>query len=390
MQIHEYQAKQLLRAYGIPVPEGHTAHSVDEARSISRLLGGEQWIVKAQVHSSGRAMAGAVRLAKSVDELLEIVDEMLESRFLIESIHVEGGLPINAVLIEEPLEIAQQLYLAISVDRDEDRIMCVASEDGGIGFQALIAHEPDHLYRVSVDPVVGLLPYHCRQVAQRLGLPSFQYGPFSDFLTRLYRFFVENDITSLEINPLARLVNGQFVTVNAQVHIDDNALFRHSNLQDLRDFAQEDPKEVSAEQHGLSYVRLGGNIGCLVNGAGLAMATMDLIKLNRGDPANFMDVGGTVTAPRVSEALRVLSAEEQVQAILVNIFGGIVRCDIVANGLVEAARELGVKVPIVVRFAGNHAEEGIEIIRSSGLPIQCISDLNQAAESVVALVRDKR
>jgi succinyl-CoA synthetase beta subunit len=383
MNLHEYQSKKLFAEFGIPVPQGHAARSVDEAGEAAESLSGKLWVVKAQVHAGGRGKAGGVKLAKSVAEVRRYADELLGSRL---ATHQSGpdGLPVDAVYVEAGSEIERELYLSMLVDREVSRISFIASAAGGMDIEQVAAETPGKIFTVAISPAAGVQDYQIRQLGSGLGLDKNQGRQFADLIRRLYRLYVECDASLVEVNPLIVTVSGDVVALDAKINIEESALYRQQRLADLRDPAQEDAKEREAAEHDLNYVSLDGDIACMVNGAGLAMATMDLIKLHGGDPANFLDVGGGATSERVTEAFKLILSNEQVKAILVNIFGGIVRCDLIAEGIVAAVKDVGVTVPVVVRLEGTNVEKGLQLLADSGLDIIAAEDLTEAAKKVVA------
>ncbi len=378
MNLHEYQAKALFTDFGIPVPAGHVVSTVSEAKKLK----GDGWVVKAQVHAGGRGKAGGVKQVSNADELETAVRSLLGDLLVT---HQTGpkGLPIDKLLIESPCDIAKELYLGALIDRSCNRLVFIASGMGGMDIEAVAVSDPDNILQVAVDPVTGLQPFQCRQIAFGLGLEGTQIRELTQIMLGLYRLFTEKDLSLVEINPLVITGEGKLLALDAKINLDDNALFRHKDLEEMRDPMQEDPTEHKAAQFDLNYVTLDGNIGCMVNGAGLAMATMDIIKLHGGDPANFLDVGGGTTADRVAEALKLIVADDKVEAILVNIFGGIVRCDLIADGIIQAIREINLDVPVVVRLEGTNAEAGREKLNDSGLSIITAGDLADAAAKVV-------
>lgn len=390
MNLHEFQAKRLFDQYGIPVPEGHIVTSVVEAREVSRLPGDGGWVVKAQVHSGGRGKAGGVKLvsADKPGELENVAHELLGSK-LVTNQTGPAGLPIDKLLVEQPTKIARELYLGALIDRSRCQLTFIASSMGGMDIEKVASENPDKILQVVVNPVVGLQPYQCRQVAFGLELTGGQIKDLTKIMLGLYQLFIEKDLSLVEINPLVVTEDGALLAVDAKINLDDNAIFRHKDLEELRDPMQEDPTEHKAQQFDLNYVTLDGNIGCMVNGAGLAMATMDLIKLHGGEPANFLDVGGGTTADRVAEALKLIVADEKVKAILVNIFGGIVRCDLIAEGIIQAIREIELSVPVVVRLEGTNAQAGRDHLNQSGLSIITADDLADAAMKVVKAAEGK-
>ncbi len=383
MNLHEYQAKHLFADYGIAVPEGRMVTTLGDAREAARELGGERWVVKAQVHAGGRGKGGGVQLVEGEAALVSAVKAMLGMRLVT---HQTGpkGLPVERLLIEAPCDIARELYLGALIDRARRRVVFMASAEGGMDIEQVAAETPEKILSVAVDPVVGLQPYQCRQIAFGLGLGGPQVRELTRAMLGLYRLFTERDLSLVEINPLVVTGDDRLLALDAKINLDDNALYRQPALEELRDPSQEDPTEHKAQQFDLNYVTLDGNIGCMVNGAGLAMATMDIIKLHGGEPANFLDVGGGTTAERVAEALKLIVGDHKVEAILVNIFGGIVRCDLIAEGIVAAIREVRLETPVVVRLEGTNAEQGREILARSGLAVTAANDLDDAAAKAVA------
>ncbi|MBK1648898.1 ADP-forming succinate--CoA ligase subunit beta [Rhabdochromatium marinum] len=386
MNLHEYQAKALFRDYAIAVPENRVADSVDSAVAAAGAMGTDQWMVKAQVHAGGRGKAGGVLHCTTLDEVRDAAGQLLGRRLVTAQ---SGGraLPVERVLIEAPTQAVQEFYLAMLVDRGAERIMLLASRAGGGDVEAAANAEPAAFERVWVHPATGLRAWQSRHLGYRLGLPATALKPLHQITQALYRLFVDKDASLLEINPLALDAQEQLIALDAKVVLDAAALYRHPDLQALRDRNQEDEREARADQQGLSYVSLDGDIGCMVNGAGLAMATMDLVKRHGGTPANFLDVGGNTTAERVAEAFQLILSDTKVRAILVNIFGGIVRCDLIAEGLIKAAARTAPRVPLVVRLAGTNAEQGLALLTQSGLALETASDLAEAADRVVAAAR---
>jgi len=382
MNLHEYQAKKLFSEYGIQIPKANIATSPDEAKQVAKALGGESWVVKAQVHAGGRGKGGGVKRVSGIPELEKTVDQMLGSNLVT---HQTGsqGLPINKVLIETLSSIEKELYLGALVDRASNRIVFMASPMGGMDIEEVAANQPDQIFSVSVDSIVGLQAYQCRQIAFGLGLVGSQVKQLTQTMNGLYRLFVEKDLSLIEINPLIITTQEELLALDAKINVDDNALYRQAELADLRDPTQEDEREYRAKQHELNYVTLGGNIGCMVNGAGLAMATMDLIKLHGGEPANFLDVGGGITSERVVEAFKLVISDSNVQAILVNIFGGIVRCDLIAEGIIQAMREVQMSIPVIVRLEGTNVDRGLQLLEESGLAVITANDLADAATKAV-------
>ncbi len=383
MNLHEYQAKKLFEDYGVNVPPGKPAHSIQEAVRYANDLGGDKWVIKAQVHAGGRGKAGGVKIVKGIDELEAVARDMLHSR-LVTKQSAPDGQPVNCVLVQSVSEIASEMYLGLVVDRGSRRIAIMASTEGGMDIEEVAATQPDKIISVFVDPVLGLQNHQCRRIGFALGLDAKQRDQLTIFLHGLYRLFTDKDLSLVEINPLTINGDGDLEALDAKISIDDNALFRQSHLEEWRDPSQEDEKESIAKRFDLNYVTLDGNIACMVNGAGLAMATMDIIKLHGGEPANFLDVGGGATADRVAEAFKLIVSDGNVEAILVNIFGGIVRCDLIAQGIIQAVKEVGVNVPVVVRLEGTKVEEGKKILAESGLTIITADDLTDAAKKAVA------
>jgi succinyl-CoA synthetase beta subunit len=386
MNLHEYQAKGLFAEYAIPVPSGVVVADAAAALEAAEEAGSWDWVVKAQVHAGGRGKAGGVRLVHATAELQTAVSDLIGSR-LVTHQTTAAGQPVERVLLERPTAIARELYLSLLVDREREAIAIVASAAGGMDIEAVAAETPERILRVSVDPAVGLLGHHCRRVGFALGLDGDQRKALTRMLQSLYRLFTERDLSLVEVNPLVVTTDGDLVALDAKVNVDDNGLGRQQALAALHDPSQEDPKETRARAHDLNYIALDGNIACMVNGAGLAMATMDLIKLHGGEPANFLDVGGGTTAERVAEAFKLIVSDEKVSAILVNIFGGIVRCDLIAEGIINAVREVGIDLPVVVRLEGTNVEQGLAMLDASGLDLISAEDLTDAARRVVAAVK---
>ena len=384
MNLHEYQAKEVFRSYGIPVPAGRVAATADEAVAAAQALGGNVWVVKAQVHAGGRGKAGGVKLARDLESVRSAAAGMLGQRLVTRQTGPEG-LPIERVYIEVGSEIEREIYLSLTLNRERGRIALIASAAGGMDIEEVAAQTPEKILTVNVHPAVGLQPYQCRRIAFGLGLKGAQVAEFQSLATALYRLYLEKDASLVEINPLIVTRDGRLVALDAKINIDANALFRQPEMTALRDPNQEDPMERRASEHDLNYVSLDGDIACMVNGAGLAMATMDLIKLHGGRPANFLDVGGGATSERVTAAFQLILSNPKVRAILVNIFGGIVRCDLIAEGVINAVRDVGVKVPVVVRLEGTNADKAREALARSGLTITAATDLTDAARKVVAL-----
>lgn len=385
MNLHEYQAKQILAQYGLPVPEGEVAYNVEEALSAASHIGGSGWVVKAQVHAGGRGKAGGVKLVKSKDELAEAAKGMLGTRLVTYQTDAAGQ-PVNQVLIESLTTIDKELYLGAVIDRASRRVVFMASTEGGVEIEKVAEETPEKIFRVVVDPLVGVMPYQCREVAFKLGLEGNQVKQFAKLLTGLGKLFVERDLSLLEVNPLVITGEGDLLCLDAKINIDDNALYRQAELKGMRDTTQEDERVNRAHDWELNYIPLDGDIGCMVNGAGLAMATMDVIKLHGGNPANFLDVGGGATKERVTEAFKIILSDSSVKGILVNIFGGIVRCDLIAEGIIGAVAEVNVQVPVVVRLEGNNAELGAKKLADSGLNLIPADGLTDAAKKIVAAV----
>jgi succinyl-CoA synthetase beta subunit len=396
MNIHEYQAKALLTKYGVAVPRGGVAYTVKEAEEAAQELGGPIWVVKSQIHAGGRGAGrfagnedgkGGVRVVKSVAEVRENANEMLGAVLVTKQTGAQGK-EVKRLFIEEGCDIARELYLGMLVDRATSRITIMASTEGGMDIEEVAAKTPEKIVTVTIDPATGFMPHHGRTVAFALELEGKQVGSAVKLLTSLYRAFTDLDASLAEINPLVVTGAGEVIALDAKMNFDDNALFRHAEVADLRDEDEEDPAELEAARHELNYIKLDGNIGCMVNGAGLAMATMDIIKLHGGEPANFLDVGGGATKERVTKAFKIILSDPHVEGILVNIFGGIMRCDVIAEGVVAAAREVSLQVPLVVRLEGTNVDLGKKILAESGLPILSADDLGDAAEKVVQAVRE--
>ncbi len=389
MNLHEYQAKKLFAEYGIPVPPGRPAHTVKEAIRGASELGGKAWIIKAQVHAGGRGKAGGVKRANSLEELETVVRNMLGTR-LVTKQSAPSGQPVNCVLIQGLADIAAEFYLGMLVDRGRRRVAVIASSAGGMDIEEVAATDPEKIFKTAIDPVMGVQNFQSRRIGFALGLNGDQQKQLDQIIRALYRLFIDKDLSLIEINPLILNGAGNLEALDAKVSIDDNALYRQANLEEWRDTGQEDERESIAKRFDLNYVTLGGDIACMVNGAGLAMATMDIIKLHGGEPANFLDVGGGATAERVAEAFKLIVSDPKVRAILVNIFGGIVRCDLIAEGVIKAVREVGVNVPVIVRLEGTNVEKGREILAGSGLTITPADDLADAANKAVAAAGGKK
>lgn len=386
MNFHEYQAKDLFAEYGIPVPQGHIATTPDEAVEVAQKMGGQQWVVKAQVHAGGRGKAGGVKLADSLEAVRSEAERMLGMK--IETYQTGGlALPVHSVLIAEATDIAQELYLGALIDRTHKSIVFMGSAAGGVDIEQVASETPEKIITAVMDTAAGFMPYQARQIGFKMGLNARQVGQLTKIMSGLYRLFIDKDISLIEVNPLIIDGEGNLSALDAKLNADDNALYRHPDLAAMRDESQEDPTELAASKHDLNYVTLDGNIACMVNGAGLAMATMDVIKLAGGEPANFLDVGGGTNAERVKEAFKLILSSDNVEAILVNIFGGIVRCDLIAEGIINAVRDIDLTVPVVVRLEGTNVNEGKKLLADSGLTIITADDLNDGARKAVAAVQ---
>lgn len=386
MNIHEYQAKELLRAFGVAVPTGYPAFTVEEAVSAAAKLDGELKVVKAQIHAGGRGKAGGVKLAKSDEEVKQYASEILGKTLVTHQTGPEGKV-VQRLYIEEGSAIDQEFYLGLVLDRSIGRIVIMGSSEGGMDIEEVAEHTPEKIHKEVVDPVVGLRPFQARRLAFKMEVPTKLVNKFSDMVMKLYKVYVETDCTIAEINPLVTTKDGNVIALDAKLNFDSNALYRHTDIVDLRDTTEEDPREVEASKHDLSYIALDGNIGCLVNGAGLAMATMDIIKHYGAEPANFLDVGGGATKEKVTEAFKLILSDDQVKGIFVNIFGGIMKCDIIAEGIVAATKEIGLDLPLVVRLEGTNVDAGRRILDESGLAITSASSMADGAEKIAALVR---
>lgn len=386
MNIHEHQAKALLAEYGVPVPRGQAAFSVDEAVSAAKELGGPVYVVKAQIHAGGRGKAGGVKVVKSLDEVTDVAGEILGRTLVTHQTGPEGR-EVRRLYVEDGCDIADELYLSMLVDRGTSRITIIASSEGGMDIEEVAASQPEKILSLAIDPATGLQPYHMRRLAGILGLSGGTAKQLPSFLHSIFTAFTALDASLVEINPLVVTGAGDLLALDAKMSFDDNALYRHPNVMKLRDLSEEDPAEVRASEFDLNYIKLDGEIGCMVNGAGLAMATMDIIELNGASPANFLDVGGSATTERVTEAFKIILSDDNVKGILVNIFGGIMRCDIIAEGVVSAARSLGLDKPLVVRLEGTNVEEGKKIMAESGLSIIPADNLADAATKIVAAIK---
>ncbi len=388
MNLHEYQAKQLFADYGLPVTLGLTGTTVDEVVDACKSLGGNCWVVKTQVHAGGRGKAGGVSKLDNLDDVTEFARRWLGERLV--SFQTDSrGQPVNRLLVEPCIGFLRELYLSVLIDRSSQRLMFLASAEGGMDIEEVASKTPEKIFRTSINPLAGAQPFQGRALAYKLGLEGEQVREFSDIFVNMCRLFEENDLSLLEVNPLVVRTDGKLHCLDAKVAVDGNALYRHPDLRALRDVTQEDPRETQAAKFELNYVALDGNIGCMVNGAGLAMGTMDMVSLYGGQPANFLDVGGGTTTGRVSEAFKIILADDKVRAVLVNIFGGIVRCDMIAEGIIAAVREVGVQVPVVVRLEGNRAAEGAALLAASGLNTIPAPSLDEAAKRVVAAAEGK-
>ncbi len=387
MNLHEYQAKELFARYGIPVPAGKVARTPDEAVVAAGELGGDMWVVKAQVHAGGRGKAGGVKLARSLDEVRDYAEKMLGMKI---KTYQTGGmaLPVNEVLITSAADIKKELYLSLLLDRASKQLSFVASAEGGVDIEEVAATQPDAIQTVHVDNIQGYSPYQGRDTGFAMSLTARQVNQLSRIMGALHKMCLEKDLSLVEVNPLIIDGDDNVVALDAKVAVDDNALFRHPDLAAMRDDSQEDPAEAEARRHDLNYIKLDGDIACMVNGAGLAMATMDVIKLKGGEPANFLDVGGGATAERVAVAFKIILSDPNVKAILVNIFGGIVRCDLIANGIIDAVKEVGIDVPVIVRLEGTNVEQGKKLLAESGLAIIPADDLDDAANKAVAAAEE--
>jgi malate-CoA ligase subunit beta len=389
MDIHEYQAKELLAGFGVPVPRGGLAYSPEQAAYRTREIGGDRWVVKAQIHAGGRGKAGGVRLCRDEEELIEAAEALIGKRLVTPQTGPRGKL-VNRLYVEAATDVAREFYLGLVLDRRSERIMIVASSAGGMEIEEISAKHPQSLIRVSVDPAVGMQPFHAREIAFGLGLDASHVAQAVETILGCYRAFRDLDATMVEINPLVTTADGSLLALDAKMSFDDNALFRRPHISELRDKSQEDPRETRATDRSLSYVGLDGNIGCIINGAGLAMATMDMIKHAGGEPANFLDIGGGATPERVAKAFNLVLSDPRVEAMLVNIFAGINRCDWVAKGIVQALQKIEMRVPLVVRLAGTHVEEGRQILEESRFPIIAAESLADAADKVVAAWRQTK
>jgi succinyl-CoA synthetase beta subunit len=388
MKIHEYQAKQILSRYGVPVPRGEVAMTPEEAVDAVRRLGGGTVVVKAQIHAGGRGKGGGVKVARNVHEAGLLARRILGMRLVTHQTGPDGRM-VGRVLIEEGLAIARELYLGMVIDRAAARPVLMASPDGGVDIEKVAAETPERIFKEHIDPVTGLAPFQGRKLAFALGLEGPQVAKATKLMRALYDAFRDTDASLVEINPLVVTQSGDLLALDAKMTFDDNALFRHPDIKEFRDLSEEDPLEIEASKYSLNYIKLDGTIGCMVNGAGLAMATMDIIKLAGGEPANFLDVGGGASAEQIRNAFKILMSDAHVKAVLINIFGGILRCDVLAQGVIAAVKELGVRVPVVIRMEGTNVEEGRRMLRESGLNFTTVETMAEAAEKVVAVARSQ-
>jgi len=387
MNIHEYQAKEIFRKYGVPTPRGGVAFSGPEARKVAESLGGNLWVVKAQIHAGGRGKAGGVKLAKSLDEVEKIAEEMLGMTLVTHQTGPEGKV-VKKVYIEEGADIKDEFYLGMVLDRALEMPVMMASTEGGMEIEEVAEKTPEKIIKVAIDPTIGFQPFHARKLAFGLGLPKEEQKEFIKFATALYNVYMDNDAEMIEINPLIKTGDGRFLALDAKMGFDDNALYRHPEIAEMRDLDEEEPTEVEAKKYGLSYIKLDGNVGCMVNGAGLAMATMDIIKHEGGEPANFLDVGGGANPDTVAKGFEIILSDPNVKSIFVNIFGGIVRCDRIANGILQATEKVEVNVPVIVRLDGTNAEEAAEILRNANIKnIIPATDLKDGAKKAVAAAK---
>ncbi len=387
MNIHEYQAKEIFRQYGVPVPRGGVAFTGPEARRVAEELGGDLWVVKAQIHAGGRGKAGGVKLARSLDEVEKIAEEMIGMTLVTHQTGPEGK-KVEKVYIEEGADIQKEYYLGMVLDRSSEMPVMMASTEGGMEIEEVAAKNPEKIIKVAIDPTIGFQGFHGRKLAFGLGLAKEEIRPFIKFAEALYKVYMDKDANLIEINPLIKTGSGEFLALDAKMGFDDNALYRHQDIVEMRDLSEEDPVEVEAAKYGLSYVNLDGNVGCMVNGAGLAMATMDIIKHEGGEPANFLDVGGGANPDTVAKGFELILQDENVKSIFVNIFGGIVRCDRIANGILQATKQVEVNVPVIVRLDGTNAEEAAEILKNANIKnIIPATDLADGAKKAVAAAK---
>jgi len=385
MKIHEFQAKEILKKFGVPVPAGAPAYSPEEAVEVAKQIGGSVWVVKAQIHAGGRGKAGGVKLARSLDEVYQLASQMLGMKLVTHQTGPEGRI-VKKLLIEQGVDIAKELYLGITLDRTARKNVIMASTEGGVEIEKVAAETPEKIIKVYLEPGFGVQPYQLRNIAFKLGLEGEQFKNCIKFVEALYKAYIESDASLAEINPLVVTKSGEVIALDAKMNFDDNALFRHPEIVAYRDLDEENPLEIEASKYNLNYIKLDGNVGCMVNGAGLAMATMDIIKLAGGEPANFLDVGGSANKDTVANGFKIILSDPNVKAILINIFGGIVRCDRVANGVVEAVKEVNVSLPVIVRLEGTNAEEAKKILEESGLNFEVAMSLREAAEKVTKAI----
>jgi succinyl-CoA synthetase beta subunit len=388
MNIHEYQAKAVLRKFGVATLKGQVANSPEEAVAAAKSIGGSLWVVKAQIHAGGRGKGGGVKIAKTIDEVKDLSKKMIGMTLVTNQTGPEGKL-VNKVFIEAGCNIKKEYYVATLLDRATGRVIVMASREGGVDIEEVAEKHPEKIHRVSVDPAVGLMPFQARQLAFAIGMTEKVAAKAAQFFVSLYKAYIECDCAAAEINPLVETADGDVIALDAKMNFDSNALYRHPELAELRDLSEEDPSEIEASKFDLAFIKLDGNIGCLVNGAGLAMATMDIIKLNGGNPANFLDVGGGANKEKVTHAFKIILKDPNVKGIFVNIFGGIMKCDIIADGVMAACRDLGLKVPLVVRLEGTNVELGKKMLRESGLNITAADDIDDGAKKIVAAVKGK-
>jgi succinyl-CoA synthetase beta subunit len=386
MKIHEHQGKDILRTFGVPVPRGHVVYAADDVRKAVEQLGGETVVVKAQIHAGGRGKGGGVKVVKGVDAAVEATRAMLGMTLVTHQTGSEGRV-VGRVLIEEGLAISREFYLGLVIDRATERAVMMVSPDGGVEIEKVAEETPERIFKAAIDPGIGLQGYQARALAFALGLTGEQVGKAVKLMQAVYHAFIATDASLVEINPLVVTASGDLIALDAKLNFDDNALYRHADIKALRDLTEEDPLEIEASKFSLNYIKLDGTIGCMVNGAGLAMATMDIIKLAGGEPANFLDVGGGANAEQIKNALRILMSDASVKAVFINIFGGILRCDILAQGVIAAVQDLGVRVPIVIRMEGTNVEVGKQMLRDSGLNFTTADTMSEAAEKVVHLGR---
>ena len=387
MNIHEFQAKKILAKYGVSIPKGKEAYSSSEAAAVALEIGGKKWVVKAQIHAGGRGKAGGVKIADSIEEVTKISNKLLGMQLITHQTGPEGK-KVNKIFIEEGINIVSELYLGIVLDRSNEKYVMMGSTEGGTEIEVVAEKTPKKIFKVQIDPLIGMQAYQARQLVFKLGLSKAVSNKAVTFMLALAKTVEETDASLVEINPLVITDNNNVLALDAKMNFDDNALYRHKDIESLRDEDEEDPRELEAAKHDLNYISLDGNIGCMVNGAGLAMATMDIIKLEGGAPANFLDVGGGATKERVEQAFKIILSDEKVKAVLINIFGGIMRCDVIAEGVVAAAKNIEINIPLIVRLAGTNVEKGKDILNNSGLDIISADNLGDAAKKVVSSIRE--